>query len=315
MTMSRKSATITWIQAQNNLPRPRIETRTRSASYLRIHAPFYRNQPRTTTPTNWLHTPNNQFIPGNSLPPIDLHHSITFTRLTEFTSSFSSRFPLKSSEISTRSDEAICLIKPSPAQHPSISHHLLRTPLPILNPQAFEHHVPPHHHRQRHRPSIPFEQHRQFSIQGFEPYPPCHPPCHRQRATTAAPPPPTPASFCLSHRAFEHHRQFSIQGFEPNPPCHPPCHRQRSTDGGVPDSLIPENSQVALGKETLPVAKVKQLEDSDSRSVRSDPVKELLADAKTKSKKLEVESKGQKTAPSDFISCHSCLDCPCPKGL
>ncbi|GAB2259129.1 hypothetical protein Droror1_Dr00027269 [Drosera rotundifolia] len=235
-------------------------------------------------------------------------------------------------QVSDTSLTPALLRHPSPAQYPSISHHLLRTPLPILNPQAFEHHVPPHHHRQRHRPSISFEQHRQFSIQGFEP----NPPCHRQRATTAAPPPPTPASFCLSHRAFEHHRQFSIQGFEPNPPCHPPCHRQRATDGGVPDSLIPENSQVALGKETLPVAKVKQLEDSDSRSVsykkqcsatellrmflhtlgyRSDPVKELLADAKTKSKKLEVESKGQKTAPSDSISCHSCLDCPCPKGL
>ncbi|GAB2215575.1 hypothetical protein Droror1_Dr00019963 [Drosera rotundifolia] len=48
---------------------------------------------------------------------------------------------------------------------------------------------------------------------------------------------------------------------------------------------------------------------------RSDPLKELLADAKTKSNKLEVESKGQNTAPSDSISCRSCLDCPCPKGL
>ncbi|GAB2226054.1 hypothetical protein Drorol1_Dr00021840 [Drosera rotundifolia] len=38
-------------------------------------------------------------------------------------------------------------------------------------------------------------------------------------------------------------------------------------------------------------------------STMSDPVKELLADAETKSKKLEVESKGQKMAPSDSVSC------------
>ncbi|GAB2239550.1 hypothetical protein Droror1_Dr00025463 [Drosera rotundifolia] len=40
---------------------------------------------------------------------------------------------------------------------------------------------------------------------------------------------------------------------------------------------------------------------------RSDPVKELLVDAETKSKKLKVESKGQKTAPSDSISCRSSI--------
>ncbi|GAB2216919.1 hypothetical protein Droror1_Dr00000069 [Drosera rotundifolia] len=42
---------------------------------------------------------------------------------------------------------------------------------------------------------------------------------------------------------------------------------------------------------------------SGKLSSQSDPVKELLADAKTKSKKLEVESKGQKTAPSNSVSC------------
>ncbi|GAB2211858.1 hypothetical protein Drorol1_Dr00025196 [Drosera rotundifolia] len=39
----------------------------------------------------------------------------------------------------------------------------------------------------------------------------------------------------------------------------------------------------------------------------SDPVKELLADVETKSKKLEVESKRQKTALSDSISCRSSI--------
>ncbi|GAB2213589.1 hypothetical protein Droror1_Dr00017899 [Drosera rotundifolia] len=74
-------------------------------------------------------------------------------------------------------------------------------------------------------------------------------------------------------------------------------------------ALSPVGVAVISVVNPLDVAKVfAHLHELDLRfHLRCDPVKKLLAYPETKSKKLEVESKGQKTAPSNSVSCRSSI--------